>query len=298
MSAATSFTAGAGAQPTASADTLSIGDLLGVARSLEAAQVERILEHQRRTGLRFGEAAVALGLVGATDVEQALARQFHYATATRADAHLPDELVVARQPYSAQAEVFRSVRAQLKLRLSVAPATERRALAVVSPRDGDGKTYFAANLAVACSQLGGRTLLIDADLRNPRVHQLFPGSRAGGLSHMLSGRDPSHHVAPLPDLPSLFVLAAGAVPPNPMELVEGPALLRLLSEVAQQFDHVIVDTPAFAHGMDAPLIAAACGASLVVLRRGRSALAPTQALLAAVRSGGTEVVGVVLNAQP
>jgi chain length determinant protein tyrosine kinase EpsG len=271
-----------------------IGDLLAAARQFTAEQVEHVLAHQRQHGVRFGEAAVALGLASHDDVAQALSHQFRYPFEVAGRERLHADLVMAAHPFSANAEVFRSIRAQLKMKLAAQPS-QRRAVAVVSPAAGDGKSYFAANLAVAFSQLGGRTLLIDADLRQPRQHTLFRLDNASGLSNMIGGRTPFQDIAPVPGLPSLFVLPVGAVPPNPLELLEGPGFTRLLLDVQAQFDHVIVDTPAFSQGMDSPVIASTCGTALMVLRTGRSALAGAQDLSAALVTGAATLAGVVLN---
>jgi protein-tyrosine kinase len=257
---------------------------------------------RRTSGLRFGEAAVALGLVQPQEVEEALARQFRYPVAAPAvagqAAPLAAELVVAHRPYSPAAEAFRSLRAQVRRRLA---ELGRRTLAVLSPAHGDGRSHVAANLAVAFAQGGGRTLLVDGDLRRPRLHRLF-GSEAGepavqdgavdasptesgGLAQMLSGRSRSLAVDAVPGLPALFVLRAGAVPPNPLELLEGPALAPLLADVAGKFEHVIVDTPAFEAGMDAAVLAAACGSGLMVLRPGATRLAAAQDLMASLPGG-------------
>jgi protein-tyrosine kinase len=284
----------AGPASTAPGFQASIGDILGHAGTLDALQVERILAYQRQHGVRFGEAAMALGMASSDDVAQALSHQFRYPFSPSQHTRFHPDLLMAQQPFSAHAEVFRSVRAQLKMRLAV-NGQARRMVAVVSAEQGDGKSYFAANVAVAFSQLSGRTLLIDANLRQPRLHTLFASANDSGLSNMLSGRADTLVVDPLPGLPNLFLLPVGAVPPNPLELVESDGLARLLAQVAQKFDQVVVDTPAFSQGMDAAVIAAACGAALVVVRKGRSRLAATQDLVAAATDGGALVAGVVLN---
>ena len=163
----------------------SIGEIIKDSHSLTAEQVEQVLAHQRQTGLRFGEAAVALGLIKREGVIWALSRQFNYDF--EADASSFPELVVAGKPFSHQAEAFRELRSQL-LETVFKPGQRARALAVVSPEVGDGKTYFAANLAVAFSQLGGRTILIDADMRSPRAQEVFRSQMQQGLSAVLAGK--------------------------------------------------------------------------------------------------------------
>lgn len=271
-----------------------IGAILGAARGLSAEQVQQVLDHQRRHGLRFGEAAVALGLVDESQVAHALSHQFRYPFEADAPSRFHADLVMAAQPFSAHAEVIRGIRAQLKL-LCAAFSGGMRALAIVSPDRGDGKSYFAANLGVAFSQLGGRTLLIDANLRAPRQHLLFGLPDASGLSDMIGGRRSYQDIAAVPSLPSLFVLGVGAVPPNPLELVEGAGFAGLITEVNTKFDHVIVDTPAFALGMDAPVIASTCGAALMVVRPGHTGLAAAQDLRACLVNGAARLLGVVTN---
>jgi capsular exopolysaccharide synthesis family protein len=171
----------------------------------------------------------------------------------------------------------------------------RRALAVISPEQGDGKTFFAANLAIAFSQLGGRTLLVDADLRNPRQHEIFGLDSSSGLSGILSGRSESNVIRPVRDLPSLFVLPVGTLPPNPTELVERPAFALLMRELVTKFDYVIVDTPAAIYGADYAVIAARCGAALALARKSLTRVDALQALIGALGNTPAELAGVVLN---
>lgn len=273
----------------------SIGDIIAEANKLTAEQVEQILAHQRAKGLRFGEAAVSLGLAKGEDVLWALSQQFHYPYAGGTGPATSDELVLSAKPFSDQAEAFRTLRSQINMRLYPADAP-RRALAVISPEQGDGKTFFAANLAIAFSQLGGRTLLVDADLRNPRQHQIFGlDNSSGGLSGILSGRSEANVIRPVRDLPSLFVLPVGTLPPNPTELVERPAFALLIRELVAKFDYVIVDTPAATYGSDSAVIAARCGAALALARKGLTRVDALQALIGALGNTPAELAGVVLN---
>lgn len=273
----------------------SIGDIIAEANKLTTEQVERILAHQKSHGLRFGEAAVSLGLAKGEDVLWALSQQFHYPYAAGGGPAPSDELVLAAKPFSDQAEAFRTLRSQINMKLYGADAP-RRALAVISSHNGDGKTFFAANLAIAFSQLGGRTLLVDGDMRSPRQHEIFGlTGGSGGLSGILSGRSEANVIRPVRDLPSLFVMPVGTLPPNPTELVERPAFALLMRELATKFDHVIVDTPAAVHGSDYAVIAARCGAALALARKGVTRVAALQDLVGALGNTPTELAGVVMN---
>lgn len=271
----------------------SIGDIIAELRNLSAEQVERILSLQRNKGVRFGEAAVELGLASQDDVLFALAQQFHYPYAPEEQRKVSPELVALNEPFGARAEAFRALRSQLMMRvLGVEP---KRALAVVSPVSGDGKTYCAANLGVTLAQLGGRTLVVDADMRSPRMHEVFNLGNRSGLSGILSGRAGDQVIRQVPGIASLFVLPVGTTPPNPLELVERPAFGLLMRELISKFDHVIVDTPAVAGGADASVIAARCGAALVVARRDVSRVAALQELAAGFAGSQMLLAGVVVN---
>jgi len=293
-------TVGAEAAGTAEPAVLdrSIGDILAELRHLTAAQVEKVLEYQRSKGVRFGEAAVALGLASKDDVLFALAQQFHYPYAPEEKGKLKGDLVALNEPFSARAEGFRALRSQLMMRLfGEADAAQGggRALAIISTDSGDGKTYTATNLAVSLAQLGGRTLLVDADMRNPSVHEAFNLKNQTGLSGILSGRADKQVIQQVPAIPSLFVLPVGTTPPNPQELVERPAFGLLLRELVAKFDHVIVDTPAAVHGADAAVIAAKCGAALVLARKNKSRSDALRELVASLAGAPVKLTGVVFN---
>ncbi|TAL22667.1 MAG: polysaccharide biosynthesis tyrosine autokinase [Aquabacterium sp.] len=273
----------------------SMGDLLRSVRNLSDVQVSRIVLYQREHELRFGEAAVALKLASEDDVLWALSQQFHYPYAPQDRGKHSPELVVASDPFSAQAEVFRDLCSQVAMSAEAEPQRGGHAVGVVSPDVGDGKTFLAANLAVAFSQVGGRTLLVDADMRTPRQHSVFGIDGSAGLSSALAGRTGTNAIQAVPDLPSLFVMPVGTVPPNPMELLQRPAFALLMQELLTKFDHVVVDTPAFTRGADARVIAARCGSAIAVGRKGRSRIAAMNGVIGALGTCRTKVVGVVMN---
>jgi chain length determinant protein tyrosine kinase EpsG len=245
--------------------------------------------------MRFGEAAIALGLASAEDVLFALSQQFQYAYGDEDRRRANPELVALTQPFGHQAEAFRAIRSQILLRTQGEDEGGRRALAVVSPDTGDGKTYFCANLAVALAQLGGKVLVVDGDMRGARLHQIFGVDNSRGLSNLLAGRGGKSVVKAVPDVPNLWAMPVGVQPPNPLELVEGPAFGLLLRELTSKFDHVLVDTPASVFGSDGVVIAARCGAALVVARRNASKVARLQDLVVSLHAGQTRLAGVVMN---
>ncbi|PZP95782.1 MAG: tyrosine protein kinase [Variovorax paradoxus] len=273
----------------------SIGDLICDLRKLDARQIESILQYQRQHGVRFGEAAIALKLASRDDVLWALSQQFHYPYAAEGGlTGLSSELVAATDPFCDAAEVFRDVRSQLLMDV-FAPEQPRRALAVLSPNVGDGKTYFAANLAVAFSQLGESTLLVDADMRTPRQHQLLGLQPGSGLSNILAGRATVEAVQPVAALPGLHFLSVGTLPPNPLELMQRASFSFLMHELLHRFQHVIVDTPAAEHGADGRVLAARCGAALIIGRRDRTRMNAIESLVQQIARSHAKIAGVMLN---
>lgn len=272
----------------------SIGAIIAETRHLSAEQVEKVLQHQRAKGIRFGEAAIALGYASADDVLFALAQQFHYPYAAEDRRKSNPELVALNQPFGVQAEAFRAIRSQIMMRL-FNEGQPRVAVAVVSPDSGDGKSFFAANLAITLAQLGGRTLLVDADMRGPRQHQVFGVDNSAGLSGILSGRTEAKVIQQVPGVPSLFVLPVGITPPNPLELVERPAFGLLVRELLAKFDHVVVDTPAAQYGSDCAVIAARCGAALVIARQDKSRVSRLEDLVGNLAETPAKLAGVVFN---
>lgn len=272
----------------------SLGDILRRTKGLTAEQVNQALEYQRANGVRFGEAVVALGLAHPDDVIWALAQQFHYPYAPVGERTLNEELVVANSPFDENVEAFRDLRTQLIMG-AMGQDANRSALAIVSAEVGDGKSFIAANLATAFSQMPGRTLLIDADLRTPRLHEVFGIEATGGLSGILAGRTEPNVIKPVSHLPNLYLLPAGIQPPNPAELLHRASFSLLLRELLSKFDNVLVDTPAASHGPDARIIATHCGAALLIGRKRESKTTSMQALLKHLNKGKVKMAGVLIN---
>lgn len=275
-------------------DVDTLGEILQRTKGLTAEQVERALDYQRQHGVRFGEAVVALGWAHADDVIWALAQQFHYPYAPGGGAKLHSELVVANDPFCDDVESFRDLRSQLVLGVLGDPG-QRRALAVSSSDTGDGKTFVAANLAVAFSQLPGRTLIIDANLRQPRLHKLFGVEPRTGLTNILAGRCEHNVIQPVEQLANLYLIPAGVLAPNPTELLQRASFSLLLRELLAKFDHIVVDTPAFSAGSDARIIAVHCGAALLVGRKNYSRMPKMQSFVKLLNKSNVKIAGVLVN---
>lgn len=195
----------------------SIGRLLFQAGKLKLADIDQVLELQVRENLRFGEAAIKLGLVTEVDIRHAVASQFECDHLLPGEGGYSDELISAYRPFSPMAEQFRILRTQLMQRWF---GLGGRRLAIIAPLKGMGASYVTANLAVVFSQLGQRTLLIDANLHDPRQHEIFGlEKRRTGFTDILAGRGDSATIVRMEDFVSLSILPAGTIPPNPAELL-------------------------------------------------------------------------------
>jgi receptor protein-tyrosine kinase len=272
-----------------------IGAMLVDSGRLTIDQADQILRAQRQRGIRFGEAAIMLGLLTEDDIQHALSDQFGYPWLRPGQSPMSQELVSAYQPKSKQVEALRALRSQLMLRWFTGENDGSRTLAIVSPGRGEGRSYLAANLAVLFSQLGESTLLIDADMRHGRQHQIFHVENTAGLSTVLAGRSPSAPVLRLDDLQNLSVLTAGPVPPNPQELLGRDVLPKLMEKLRKMFEVIIIDTPAASDYADAQTLAARAGGALLVARPHHTGYAATSAVARSLGDLGIAVVGSVLN---
>lgn len=272
----------------------SIGDILVAAGRLSRDDAARIAQRQQQDQLPFGEAAKALKLLTQDDIDFALSRQFDYTYLQPGSTQLSPELVAAFKPFSRVGENLRALRSQLQLRW-LQPQQLPKALAIVSPGRGEGRSFMAANLAVVFAQQGQRTLLIDANLRQPRQAKLFHAGGRQGLSGLLAERAGMECIQHVPELPALHVLPAGHPPPNPQELLGRAPFGKLLHSTATQYDVVLVDTPAAADYADAELIASRTGAALLLARQNQSTLPALQQLARRLQDNGVAVLGSVLN---
>ena len=278
----------------------SLGGILIDSGLLKPEDAERVLLVQKEQNLRFGDAAVRLGLLTEADIQYALSRQFAYAYLRKTPGEkrpVSEELVAAYEPFSSRVEELRAVRSQLMLRW-FDKADQRQVLTVVGAERGEGRSHLAANLAVVFSQLGERTLLVDADLRHPRQHEIFFLENKIGFSTVLSGRSREEAIVRIPDLAGLCVLPAGPVPPNPLELINRLNFDEFMIQAKSTFDVIIIDTPALSVGEDAAMIAVRTGAALAVARSSQTKVAAFSDMVQGLMNAGVSVVGSVLNDVP
>ena len=272
----------------------SIGAILIKLGRLSVADAEKVMRYQVERNVRFGDAALALGVLTPADIEFALSRQYDYPYLLRGESNISADVVAAYEPFTSRVESLRALRNQLMWRW-FDTGEERRVLAIAGAERGDGRSFLAANLAVVFSQQGQRTLLIDADMRNPRQHEIFSLESRVGLSSVLSGRNGIDAVQRVPALVDLSVLTAGAPPPNPSELLGRPSLGQMLRELAPKYDVILIDTPASSECSDVQMVAGRAGAALVVTRQNVSHVNQVRDLIGSLTEARAHLVGTVLN---
>jgi len=272
----------------------SIGAILVEEGKLTPREVERVLERQRADKVRFGEAAVRLGYITPEDVRFALAKQYDMPHFTSSSEGPSRELVAAFAPFHPRSEEMRALRTQLLIRW-YNPEQGRKSLVVASPEAQEGRSYVAANLAIVFSQLGARTLLVDADLRNPRQHVIFGLPESQGLSTLLAGRAETKATYLVPGLTRLSVLPAGPLPPNPQELLSRNVFAAFMKDLQDAYDVVIIDTPPAKDFADAQNVAFRAGDAIVVARKNHTTVTTTSKTIRELAATGARVVGTVVN---
>ncbi len=270
-----------------------IGKVLVDMGKLSPESLAKILSLQNKEGLKFGDAAKKLGLLNNADIQHALALQFEYPYLAENQTVFSKELVAAYLPYSPQVEALRALRSQLILRWF---SEGHKLLSIISASEGAGSSYMAANLAVVFSQLGQKTLLIDANLRNPRQHEIFKLTMKHGLSDVLIGRaDLDVALTKIDTLLDLTVLSSGTTPPNPQELLNNSRFTLLMNQLSESFDVIIVDTSSTQFCSDAQPVALRCQGALLVSKKDVTEVVHIENLRDQLNLASVRIVGAVLN---
>jgi len=265
------------------------------AGNLSQAQVEAIRGFQRRKGLTFGEAAITLGLVRRDSLFLALSKRYNYPVLSFGgdEARFSRELVVGFQPFSQGAEAFRSVRSAL----ATGPLSQgKNAFAIIGARGGVGASFFAANLALSFAQMAVPTLLVDANLRKPRLASLFGvDPTTEGLVEALTHSEAHASPVAVDVVPGLSLLVAGNTAPHPQELLSSKEFLNLSQNAQRNYGVVIYDTPAALNNADAYVVASRVGSAILLGRRNRTKVADIKAVAQALESFQCEIAGTVLG---
>jgi capsular exopolysaccharide synthesis family protein len=203
------------------------------------------------------------------------------------------DLYVHENPISNVAECCRSLRTNILFSSADRPL---KTIVVSSASPREGKTTCVIYLGTTMAQSGQRVLLIDTDMRKPRLHSLAGGSRTVGLSNLILGDRDYDEVIKSTDVPNMFVLPCGPLPPNPAELLMGHRFEKILAELNQRFDRVILDSPPLQPVTDAVLLSKQTDGVILVIQAGKTLREDIKRSANKIRSVGGAIFGVIVNA--
>lgn len=206
-------------------------------------------------------------------------------------------IITASKPRSSYAEAYRVLRANIDFATIDKPP---RSIVVTSSGPSEGKTTTAANLAIAIAQSGKRVLLVDADLRRPKLHQVFQQPNNYGITSALLHHDGElvvSHIIPT-EVDNLFLLPSGPLPPNPADLLASRRMAQLIQELETHLDCIIFDTPPVLAVADSSLLARLCDATLLVVQADTTRTQVLRRATDQIAQSGAHLLGVVLNRVP
>ena len=195
-------------------------------------------------------------------------------------------------------EAFKSIRTNL---LSILSSFNNacKVICFTSPETGDGSTLNCVNIAVSFAKMGARVLLIDTDMRNPKIHRFFNVTSAPGLSECLTEKSELKKAAVVsPAIPDLAILPAGNTPPNPTELILSARFNQLLNTVSDMYDYVFIDAPPACLVTDAAVISQKTLGAILVCRSGHTKSDVAKKAKHIIEQGGGKILGTILNGIP
>lgn len=204
-------------------------------------------------------------------------------------------LVVSTDPRSPRAEAFRSLRTNLQF---VNLDSSKRCFVITSSMPGEGKTTITSNLGVALSETGASVVMVDGDLRLPRLAETMGLEGAVGLTDVLIGRADIADVLQPWGGRSLFVLPAGRIPPNPSELLGSRAMTGVIDALTESFDYVLIDAPPLLPVTDAAVISKQAGGALLVAASGRTRKAELDNAVRKLDAVRSALLGAILTMTP
>ncbi|QDQ03412.1 CpsD/CapB family tyrosine-protein kinase [Lysinibacillus fusiformis] len=202
------------------------------------------------------------------------------------------KLVTVANSHSIVSEQFRTIRTNITFSM---PDKDIKTILVTSATPGEGKSTNVANIGVVFAQEGKKIVIVDADLRKPTMHYTFLLQNTRGLSNLLSRQSAILEVVNLTDVPNLFVLTSGPIPPNPAELLASKTLDSVIEELKKEFDIIIFDAPPILSVTDAQILANKCDGTLLIVNSGAVENSSVIKAKASLESSKANILGVVLN---
>ena len=286
---------------------------------LSSEAVEQIFELMERDAMPFPEAAMHLGYIRREDLppdellgdvlsarpDKVVPRAGLIETAINRMSSKRDvilrqgpavepgpQLQVALDRANPRNEKMRGLRTELLLLHET--SNQANVVAVLSSSSGEGRSQLCAELAISFSQLGRRTLLVDADLRNPKQHVLFGSNNEFGLSQSIA-QNTKPYLHPVKGLDHLFLLSAGPIPSNPLELLSDGRYERLVKDWRAAYEFVVIDTPPVSQFADALAVATLVGRVIILSRAKVTSYKNIREMMRRLETTRAQVLGGVLN---
>jgi capsular exopolysaccharide synthesis family protein len=271
-----------------------VGLLLGIAACLLREALDNTLKTPEDVEKRL--TVTFLGLlpeIADDDISGPYASKRRRRKARRVKSELAPELLVHERPASGSAEAARSLRTNLTF---MNPDKPYRRILVTSAAPSEGKTTVAVSIAISLAQGGQRVCIVDCDLRRPRLHRIFDRAGDIGLMNVVVGEATLQEVAKPTIVPNLYCIPCGPIPPNSADVVASEKFKRILDELGEQFDRVILDSPPVVAVTDSAILSTLVDGVLMVIRAFKTTFSLSRSGLRTLRDVDAPIAGAVLNA--
>jgi capsular exopolysaccharide synthesis family protein len=206
-----------------------------------------------------------------------------------------NELISVKNPKSQAAEAFRTLRTNIQFS---SLDEQVKTIVATSSQPNEGKSTIVSNLAITTAQSGKKVLLIDCDLRKPALHKKLGLSNQEGLTSLLAREKKLEECVKQTEVPNLYVITSGPIPPNPAELLGSKKMKNLMQELKEIFDMILIDAPPVLAVTDAQILATLCDGVIFVASYGEAdkhAIVRAKELIEKV---GAKILGVIINKVP
>ncbi|ODS30690.1 MAG: Succinoglycan biosynthesis transport protein [Candidatus Scalindua rubra] len=202
------------------------------------------------------------------------------------------ELFVHRKSKSNIAEAIRNIRTNI---IFTATDTPRKLIMIASANPDEGKTFFVSNLATVIAHTGKKVLMVDTDMRKPRLNKIFSVERNPGVSNVLAGEASIESCIKDTEISNLNLITSGSVPPNPSEMLGSASMEKFCDDIRKMFDYVLLDSPPIMSVTDATILARLTDASLLLVKTGETNRDAVKRSIAQFNDINAKVLGVVMN---
>ncbi len=272
---------------------IGVGAAFGLSIGLLLAFILGRLDSRIRSVEEFEEyGAIVLGVLPTMDEARERAGQRARRRGRDDVSDAGRDLVTHHQPLSSIAENFRTIRTNL---VFMTGDSERKVIAVTSANPREGKTLIVANLAISLAQSGKKVLVIDTDLRRPRVHRAFGLKNIGGVTPVIAGQLAFADAVQSSSVPGVDVLSSGPIPPNPAELLHRESFKQMLVDARNRYDVVLFDSPPLGAVIDAAVLGPQVDGVIVVARPGETTRHAVRAMLRQLQDVGAHIIGAIVN---